>query len=93
MAYGDVSGYDMHWCNNSMEYTWKKMKEYKVMSTRMEGSLDHTWVKLLGMISNGEAEIKLRDRLFYRMLKTLRDSIWYLYDNPTVSLHAIISCI
>ena len=37
------------------------------------------------MISDSEAKIKLRDRLFYRVLKTLRESIQYLYDNPTVT--------
>ena len=37
------------------------------------------------MISDSEAEIKLRDRLFYRMLKTLQDSLQYLYDNLTVT--------
>ena len=31
-----------------------------------------------------DAEVKLRDRLFYGVLKTLRDSKRYLYDNPTV---------
>ena len=28
---------------------------------------------------------KLRDRLFCGVLRTLRDSIQYLYDNPTVT--------
>ena len=37
------------------------------------------------MISDVEAEIKLRDRLSYAVLKTLRDSIRYLYDNPAVT--------
>ena len=37
------------------------------------------------MISDDEAEIKLRDRLFYGVLKTLKDSIRYLYDNPPVT--------
>ena len=37
------------------------------------------------MISNPEADIKLRDRLFYGVPKTLRGSITYLYDNPTVT--------
>ena len=41
--------------------------------------------KFPGMISNAEAEVKLRDRLFYGVLKTLRGSIRYLYDNPTVT--------
>ena len=54
-------------------------------ATRMEESLNQTQVKFPGMISKAEAEIKLRDRLFYGVLKTLRDSIRYLYDNPTVT--------
>ena len=37
------------------------------------------------MISDTEDKIKLRDRLFYGMLNTLRDSIQYLYDNLTVT--------
>ena len=37
------------------------------------------------MISDAEVEVKLKDRLFYGVLKTLRDSIRYLYDNPTVT--------
>ena len=37
------------------------------------------------MINDSEAEIKLRDRLFYGMPKTLRYSIIYLYDNLTVT--------
>ena len=37
------------------------------------------------MISDAEAEIKLRDRLFYGVLKTLRHSVSYLYDNPAVT--------
>ena len=36
-------------------------------------------MKLPGMISDTEADIKWRDRLFYGVLKTLRDSIRYLY--------------
>ena len=30
-------------------------------------------------------KLKLRDRLFYGVFKTLRDSIRYLYDNLTVT--------
>ena len=54
-------------------------------STKVEGSLNQIQVKFPGMISDAEFEIKLRDRLFYRVLKTLRDSIRYLYDNPAVT--------
>ena len=37
------------------------------------------------MISDAEAEIKLRDRLFYGVLKALRDSIRYMYVNLAVT--------
>ena len=42
-------------------------------------------MKFPRMISDAEAKVKLRDRLFYGILKTLRDSVKYLYDNPTVT--------
>ena len=44
-------------------------------AARMEGSLNHIQVRFPGMISHAEAEVKVRDRLFYGVLKTLRDSI------------------
>ena len=37
------------------------------------------------MISNAEPKVMLRNTLFYGVLKTLRDSIWYLYNNLTVT--------
>ena len=57
----------------------------------MAGPLNQIRVKFPGMISNAEAEIKLRDRLFYGVHKTLRDSTRYLYDNPAVT-YTVISC-
>ena len=59
----------------------EKNEKVQSYSTRMEGSLNQILVKFPGMISNAEAEIRLRDRLVYGVLKTLRDSIRYLYDN------------
>ena len=50
----------------------------------MEGSLNQIQAKFPGMISDAEAEIKLRGRLFYGELKTLRDSIRYPYYNQVV---------
>ena len=40
-------------------------------ATRMEGSSNQIQVKFPGMISDAEAEVKLRDRLFCGVLKTL----------------------
>ena len=83
-AYGTVLGYDVlmqYFCGMHMEQN-EKVQSY---ATRMKGSLNQIWVKFSGMISNAEAEIKLRDRLLYGVRKTLRDSIRYLYDNPAVT--------
>ena len=63
----------------------ERNKKDQSYTTRMEGSLNQIRVTFPGMISNDEAEVKLRDRLFYGVLKTLRDSIRYLYNNPTVT--------
>ena len=43
------------------------------------------------MISDTEAEINLRDIVFYGVLKTLRDSIRYLYDNPAVNYTGLLA--
>ena len=53
----------------------KKNEKVQSYATRMEGSLNQIQVKFPGMISDIDAEIKLTDRLFCGVLKTLRDSI------------------
>ena len=45
------------------------------------------------MISDAEIEIKLRDRLFYRVLKTLRDIIRHLYDEPAVTFTQLLDAV
>ena len=49
----------------------EKNEKVQSYATRMEGSLNQNQVKFQGMIIDVEAEIKLRDRLFYGVLKTL----------------------
>ena len=43
----------------------EKNEKIQSYSTGIEGSLNQIQVEFPGMISNAEAEIKLRDRLFY----------------------------
>ena len=83
-AYSTVLGYDVlmqQFYGIHMERN-EKVQSY---ATRMERSLNQIWLKFPRIISNVEAKVKLRDRLFYGAFKTLRDSIRYLYDNPTVT--------
>ena len=87
---GTVLGYDVQMHHFYMVHM-EKNEKVQGYSTRMEGSLNQIQVKFPGMISNAEAEIKLRDKLFYGVHKTLRDSIRYLYDNPAV-ICTVISC-
>ena len=72
-------------CNSSDGVHMERNEKVQSYDTRMEGSLNQIQVKFPGRISDAEAEVKLRDRLFYRLLKAVRDSIRYLYDNPTVT--------
>ena len=83
-AYGTVLGYDILM---QQVYGVHMERNEKVQSyaTRMGGSLNQIQVKFPRMISDAEAKVKLRDRFFYWVLKTLRDSIQYLYDNLTVT--------
>ena len=73
-AYGTVLGYDVlmqQFDRVHMERN-EKVQSY---ATRMEGSLNQIQVKFPRMISDAEAEVKFKDRLFYGILKTPRDSI------------------
>ena len=47
-------------------------------------------MKFPGTINDTEAKIKLRDRLYYGVLNTLRDNIRYLYDNPAVTYNQLL---
>ena len=67
MAYGTVLGYDVL-MQQLYAVHMEKYERVESYATRMEGSLNQIQVKFLGMNSDTEAEIKLRNRLFYGML-------------------------
>ena len=73
-AYGTVSEYDVlmqQFYGVHME-RYEKVQSY---ATSMEGSLNQIQVKFPRMISDAAAKVKIIDRLFYGVLKTLKDSI------------------
>ena len=51
-------------------------------ATRLEGTLNQIWLKCLRWIANCEVLWHLKDCLFHRVCKHIRDSIRYLYSNP-----------
>ena len=51
-------------------------------ATRLEGTLNQIRLKCPGQIADHEVSWHLKDRLFHRVHKHIRDSIRYLYSNP-----------
>ena len=51
-------------------------------ATRLEGTLNQIWLKCPGRIENCEVACHLKDQLFHRVCKHIRDSIRYLHGNP-----------
>ena len=51
-------------------------------ATRLEGTLNQIRLKCPGWIANHEVSWNLKDWLFHRVCKHIRDSIRYLYSNP-----------
>ena len=78
-TYGTVSWYDVL-MQQFYGVHMEKVEKVQSYATRMEGSLNQIQVKFPRMTSDREAKIKSRDRLFYWVLTTLGDSIWYMYD-------------
>ena len=51
-------------------------------TTRLEGTLNQTWLKWPRRIADCKMSWHLKDHLFHRVHKHIRDSIRYLYSNP-----------
>ena len=51
-------------------------------ATRLEGTLNQIRIKCPSRIASHEVPGHLKDRLFHRVKKHVRDSIRYLYSNP-----------
>ena len=56
-----------------------------MFTARLEGPLNQLSLQFPSLISESEVERHLRDRLFYAMHKTLRDSARYLYNDVRIS--------
>ena len=54
-------------------------------TTRLEGTLNQIWLKCPRQIAKCQVSWYLKDHLFHRVQKHIRDSIWYVYSNPTTT--------
>ena len=63
----------------------KKGERSQAIVACLEGSLNQLQLRFPAKIAQHEVGKHLCDRLFYRMQKGLRDSIRYIYGNPTMT--------
>ena len=61
-----------------------------LFATRLEGTLNQIRIKCPGRIANHEVSSHLKDRLFHRVKKHVRDSIRYLYSNPQTTYSKLV---
>ena len=59
-------------------------------ATRLEGTLNQIRIKCPGRIANHEVPGHLKDWLFHRVKKHIRDSIRYLYSNPQTTYSELV---
>ena len=59
-------------------------------ATRLEGTLNQIRIKCPGRIANHEVSSHLKDRLFHRVKKHVRDSMRYLYSNPQTTYSELV---
>ena len=79
----------MFWCRMSMEWTKGKLRRCKYLPLEAFHNQIHVWFPHL--LSDHEMQKHLRDRLFYGVHKTLRESIRYVWWSKYF-LHSAISC-
>ena len=58
--------------------------------TRLEGTLNQIRIKCPGRIANHEVPWHLKEQLFHRVKKHIRDSIRYLYSNPQTTYSKLV---
>ena len=58
--------------------------------TRLEGTLNQIRIKCPRRIANHEVPCHLKERLFHRVKKHVRDSVRYLYSNPQTTYSKLV---
>ena len=81
--------------NVLMQNFYKISQGYeKVLSfaTKLQGTLNQIQIQCPGRIANCKVPGHLKDRLFHRVKKHIRDSMRYLYSNPSDHLFQVGGC-
>ena len=79
------------WCIQNFRETFHNIwYGWYSFATRLEGTLNQIRIKCPSRIANHEVSSHLKDRLFHRVKKHVRDSIRYLYSNPQTTYSELV---
>ena len=67
---------------NFYKITQRNHEKFPSFAMRLEGTLNQIRLQCPGRIMGWKVQVQLKDHLFHRVCKHIRDSIWYLYSYP-----------
>ena len=73
-----------------LQITQGSSEKVPSFATRLEGTLNQIRLRCPGWIANCKVPWHLKDRLFHRVRKHVRDSIRYLYGNPKTTYSELV---
>ena len=81
VIFGTAASFDVL-MQNFYKVTQGNNEKVPSFTTMLEGTLNKIWLKCPGRIADCEVACHLKDQLFHRVCKHIRDSIRYLHGNP-----------
>ena len=81
VIFGTVVSFDVL-MQNFYKVTQDNNQKVSSFTTRLEGTFNQIRLQCPGRITGHEVQQHLKDHLFHRVCKHIRDSIRYLYSNP-----------
>ena len=89
VIFGTVASFDML-MQNFHKITQGSSKKVPSFATRLEGTLNQIRLRCPRQIANHEVPWHLKEQLFHRVRKHVRDSIRYLYGNPETTYSELV---
>ena len=89
VIFGTIASFDVLKQNfyKIMQGSSKKVPSF---TTRLEGTLNQIRLRCPRQITDCKVPWHLKERLFHRVRKHMRDSIWYLYGNPKTTYSELV---
>ena len=81
VIFGTVVSFDIL-MQNFYQVTPGNHEKVPTFAMRLEGTINQIWLQCPGRITDWEVQQHLKDHLFHRICKHIRDSIRYLDSNP-----------